>query len=220
MSKTLLIIHSYAGGHAQLNWTWPHYLTSGWDILGVTPTDASHPWPRGVRSVSLTENGYIGTSTTLVRRLVATFEYVLRPEFDAYSDFCIIEYDGFFLQKPPQHPGGFHTSLAGGCIAGFQATRFFHTPWWPDRAAARIIVDAGNKLIAAGELERGSPDLFLGLIVDRTGLPWTQTHTWSVNGGDFTRRRAAAIRPIKDGIWYLHGIRTKSELEWCLAHRP
>jgi hypothetical protein len=218
--KTLLVIHSYAGAAAQVNWTWPHYLTPGWGILGVTPEDASHPWPPGVRSTTIARNGYVVATNELVKRLVGTFEYVLQPEFSEYSDFCVIEYDGFFLRVPPPHPGGFCSHLAGGGIVGFKATKFFHTPWWADRAMAQIIVEEGKKMMAEGEWEKGAPDFFLGLLCDRRQIVWGHTNTWSVNGGNFAHRKEHAIQPIKNGIWYLHGIRTKAELDWCLNLIP
>lgn len=217
--KTLLIIHSYKGAENQVKWSWPHYLVPGWDILGVTPYNSVHSWPDKTPSVGIAAEGYTGTHGP-VDRLVGTFEHVLKPEFSQYSDFCIIEYDGVFLRKPPSHPGGLHTHLSGGGIQGYKAPRFFHTPWWADRPAAQRIVEEGKKLIANNEYENGSPDFFLALAMERGNIQWTQSKTWSVNGGNFWDRRDQAAEPIKQGIWYLHGIRTREDLDWILHRVP
>jgi hypothetical protein len=132
----------------------------------------------------------------------------------------MIEYDSVFLKKPPEHPGGLHTRLAGGPLGGkFKAQRFYHTPWWADREAAAIIVEEGNNLIIEEEYENGSPDVFLGLIADRRpDLKISESHTWSCNGNDFQNRKEHAARAIDEGAWYLHGIRTREELDWCVTH--
>jgi len=218
--KTLLIIQSYSSALPQLTWTWPHYLTAGWDILGVTPEDAPHPWPSGVRSKCIGRSGYAIGTNEIIKKLIGVFEYVLGPEFKEYTDFCMIEYDGFFLRKPPAHPGGFCTCLSGGGIQGFKASKFFHTPWWPDRAFTEIIVEEGKKMMAEDEWERGSPDFFLALLCERRNMDFVQSHTWSVNGGSYAHLRQHAVQPIKNGIWYLHGIRTKDELDEVLSLIP
>ncbi len=71
----------------------------------------------------------------------------------------------------------------------------------------------------ANQWELGTPDFFIGRIFDETGLKWTETNTWSCNGGDFVNRKEQAIGPIKSGIWFLHGTKTLDELNWCLAQK-
>jgi len=221
MSKTLLIIASHAAAREQVFWTWPYYQIPGWDICGVCPTDSNHHWPAGIAHIWAV--GLSGYSTpNLIKRWVATWEKFLTwPGFDVYSDACFIEYDSFFLAKPPQHNGGLYTNLAGGGLGGtFKASRFFHTPWWADRGSAAIIVDEGHRLIEAGEFENGSPDVFLGLIADRRPeLNIFQTETWSCNGNDFQNRKEHALRAIdeRSGLWFVHGVRTREELDLCVT---
>lgn len=213
-SKTLLVIQSHAEAYGQMKWSWPHYNLPGWDIMGVTPEDSMHQWPPGIRHQTVL--GLAGYMTpNLVKRWIETWDLVQRsPE---YTDFCMIEPDSVFLRKPPVHPGGMFTHLSGGGIVGgtFKAQKFFHTPWWADKAAAGIIVEEGRKLIAEGEFENGSPDFFLGLISDRRpDLKIRETKTWSCNGGSLGHLRESAEQAIREGAWFLHGLRTPEELRW------
>lgn len=156
----------------------------------------------------------------VIKRWIRTWEIVLTEEkFKDFTDFCMIESDSLFLRKPDPHPGGLFTRLAGGPVGGAsKATRFFHTPWWADRETAKTIVDEGRKLMSEGEWELCSPDLFLGLITDRRPeIKLTETKTWSCNGGDFQNRKEHAEKAVKEGAWFLHGLRTKEEYDWILS---
>lgn len=159
----------------------------------------------------------------LVKTWVRTWEILLLREcYKKYNDFCMIEYDSVFLRQPPTHPGGAFLHLTGGAIGGkFKATKFFHNPHWLDRPSSEIVVEEGNKLIAEGEFEQGSPDVFLGLITDRRpDLKWTESNSFSVNGNDLMNRKEEAAKAIKYNCWFLHGLRTEGELNWILSLRP
>lgn len=219
--NTLLVIQSWGGAYAQVLRQWSHYQLPGWDILGCCPTDSVHSWPPDIRYCEMIgKSAYL--TPELVKTWVRTWEVLLLREcYKKYDTFCMIEYDSVFLQQPPPHPGGLFSHLAGGQMEGFKATRFYHTPWFSDRDTAAIIVEEGNRLIAEGEFEHGSPDVFLGLICDRRPeIKITETGTWSCNGNDFMNRKDAAAEAIKAGSWFLHGIRTKEELDWVMSQRP
>lgn len=217
--KTLLVILSYARAQQQVEWSLPYYQVPGWDILGVTPVGSHHAWPTGVLPAHVGMDGYLNEH--MIRRLVALVGFLVDSErFRAYSDFCLIEYDGVFLRKPDPFPGGLFTRLGGGPISGAKAKQFFHTPWHMDRQTASIIAREGQRMIEDGEWEIYSPDLFLGRIVDRTGIKWTECNTFSVNGNDFHNRKTEAEKAVRAGAYYVHGIRHKAELEWLLSIKP
>jgi hypothetical protein len=217
-NKTLLVCMSYRGGGEQVHWSFPYYQLSGFDILGTCPKDSAHGWPKGTLTVQ--NVGLEGWSNEkLVRRYVATLEMLTEPQYNAYTDFCVIEYDSIFLKAPPQHPGWLFTHYAGGKLnQGEGASRFFHFPHWMDRPALAVIIAHGNKLISDGQFELGSPDVFLGRIVDETGVPWTETDTFSVNGRmlDIPEYWQAALNAAKAGTWFLHGLKTKAQLKAIL----
>lgn len=219
MNKTLLVVMSWGGAYEQVKWSWPYYQRSGFDILGSNPEDSTHYWPPTINyAASIGVAGY--SSPQLIRRWVKTVEFCLRPDFNTYTDFCLIEYDAVFLRPPPKHPGWLFTHLAGHKLnQGEKANHFYHTPWWFDRAAAAVIIKRGNELIAEGQFELGSPDVFLGRIIEETNLPWTETGTFSVNGRmlDIPDYWNAAIKSVQDGCWFVHGIRTKEQLDALAA---
>lgn len=217
MSTTLLAIMSWAGAANQVRWSMPHYQRSGFDILGTCPDNSRHEWPAAVKySLPIGRAGY--ASDDLIRRWVETVAAVLRPEFSEYSDWCVIEYDSMFLRAPPLHPGGLFTHLAGHKLGrGERATHFYHCPWWFDRPAGETIVQHGRSLIGAGQFELGSPDVFLGRIIEETGIRVTETGTFSVNGGSLSFRMPQAIEAARAGVWFAHGLRLESEANQILA---
>lgn len=221
--KTLLAIHSYAAARDQVFWSFPYWKLAGWDIAGFAPADSKHDWPAGTAHVvEFGRQGYAGSELT--ERFIKTWEiFVGDSRFDTYDSFCLIEYDGIILRTPEPHPGGLLTNHAVGPMphCGLKSqTGGFHTPWWADRAAARIIAEEGRKMIGEGETEKGSPDMMLGLMVDRRkDLKWSQSKTWSRNGNCFVttpHTMAEAIEAVRGGAWYVHGLRHKTELQQLL----
>lgn len=218
MTNALLAIMSYIGAQRQVFWSWPHYRKSGLDILGSCPANSTHPWPPDVDYVRDfgTDSGY--STPDLIRRWVGMFDLFTKdPALAGYKALVVVEYDSVFLKPAPEIPDGAFTHLAGGNIPGFKAERFYHCPWAASRRAAGIIAEEGARLIAEGEFERGSPDFIMGLILDRRpDLGLFETGTFSVNGGNLTDRKAAAVEALAAGTWFLHGIRTQEELRWIL----
>lgn len=156
----------------------------------------------------------------VIKRWVRAWDIVVdEPKFAQFTDFCMVESDSVFLRKPESHPGGLFTRLAGGPVGGAsKASKFFHCPWWADRATAQIIVEEGRKMISEGELELCSPDLFLGLLTDRRPeIKVTECNTWSCNGNDLQNRRDQCQKAVQSGAWHVHGLRTKEEYDWLLS---
>lgn len=219
---TLLVIQSWGGALEQVRRQWPYYTLPGWDICGCCPEDSFHTWPAEIRYCELIGKSAYFPNPQLVKTWVKTWEtLLLRDCYKKYESFCMIEYDSVFLRQPPPHPGGLFSHLAGGPMQGFKASRFFHCPWFADRATAAIIVEEGNKLISEGEFEHGSPDVFLGLITDRRPeIKVTETGTFSTNGGGWPDHKDAIAKAVKNGCWFAHGLRTQQELDWVLSQRP
>jgi hypothetical protein len=141
------------------------------------------------------------------------------PDLVKYNSLMVVEYDSIFLKPPPPVPDGVFTHLSGGNVPGpiFKASRFYHCPWGASRYAAGIIAQEGRKLINERSFENGSPDFFLGLILDRhPELPLYETGTFSVNGGNWPERMNEMVEAVKNGAFFCHGLRTKEELSRAL----
>lgn len=217
--STLLIIQSHESHKPLVDMVWPQHALHGWSIFGVTPEDSVHAWkPDIFHCAMIGKAGYM--QPDVIKRWVRTWEIVTTEDkFDQFTDFCMVESDSVFLRKPEAHPGGLFTRLAGGPVGGAsKASRFFHCPWWADRATARRIVFEGKNLIMANELELCSPDLFLGLITDRLpDLKVTEANTWSCNGNDLQNRMDQCEKSVKAGCWFVHGLRTQPEYNHLLS---
>jgi hypothetical protein len=221
--KTLLVIMSYGNAAAQVGWSWKHYQASGFDIMGTCPEDSTHEWPPEVRLVrDVGKNGY--SSPALIKRWVNTINTVLHSSScSAYDAFCLTEYDGVFFRQPPEFTGGLWTHLAGGKLnQGEMASRFYHTPHWFDREAGSKILEHGRKLVAEGQFELGSPDVFLGRIIEELKLPYHETNTFSVNGGmlEIPEYWEAAKKYVREGGYYCHGLRKREQLVALDACKP
>ncbi len=222
MSDTLLVIHSHGKAKRMVWELWPWFIGTGFDILGVHAEDEPHQWPEGVEGVAIGKGGRQLPHPYLCHRLVDTFRHLLLQKYDKYKDFLVTEYDTMFLRVPPQHPGGLFSCKAGGPYPGFKCQQFFHPPWWADRDTAHKIVDTGLKLLADCETEHGSTDMFLGLIVDRAGIKWTDTGTWtcqnSGDGSDLDVRLASDLSVFmkQHQPWCLHGVKTVSNRDLIL----
>lgn len=214
--STLLIIQSHEAHKPLVDMCWSQHALHGWPIFGVTPENSGHSWlPDIFHCAMIGSGGYM--QPEVIKRWVRTWEIFLNEEkFSQFDSACMVESDSLFLRKPEPHPGGLFTRLAGGPVGGAsKSTRFFHCPWWADRVTAQIIVEEGRKLMAEGEWELCSPDLFLGLITDRRPeIKVTEANTWSCNGGDFHNRADQAGKAVMDGCFFVHGIRLASEVEW------
>lgn len=221
--KLLFCVMSWKGAQSQVHWSWKHYRQSGLDILGTCPTDSQHEWPADINfCIPVGKAGY--ASPDLVRRWVNTINMLLHSqELLKYDGFIVGEYDGVFFQPMPKFDGGLWTHRAGGKLNhGEKASSFYHSPWIFDREVGEKIVARGVELVKAGEFELGSPDVFLGRCIDDLKLPWTETGTFSVNGGmlEIPEYWASAKQMVSAGCWYCHGIRTQQQLRDLDACKP
>lgn len=216
-----LFIHSYPGGNAILKRHWPHFQHSGLPLFGVGPRNGRTVWPETIPNRGIASDAYVGRPD-LSYKMVGTYEWFVNdPIFNAYDYAWIVEYDALFLKPAPAVTSDAAATLSGGPVEGHLARSFYHGPWILSRPACHRFVSKGYELINKGQHENGSPDFFFSLVFERLREKITPLQgTFSVNGGDFCNRMDAAERAIKAGAWYVHGLRTKDELNWCLAQMP
>ncbi len=215
--NTVAYIHSYPGAASTLAMLWPGFKLLGLPLIGVDCEDEPTVWPEPIPVIAVGINAYATEDPhNLPCRLVLTLKHFLSTE---YEQCVVVEYDTLIVKPFPGYPPGFVAHRAGGKHPQSEASQFFHTPWIFDRAAAATCVLVGAEIIADGTLLRGgrgvhaSPDMFLGLIVDRCGLPWTESGTFSRNTIDSPEHVDAAREAIARGTWMLHGIKNRAQLE-------
>jgi len=136
----------------------------------------------------------------------------------------MIDYDAVIISKPPPHPGYFASFLAAYCPTewGTKSTRCFGTPWWMDRETCRKFVAHGDVMLANGEFDSGAPDCYCGLILDRTGIPFTPVNSFHRNTLDMRLPRLLneCKEAIAKGAWIIHGFRDHQHLDYVLGRIP
>jgi hypothetical protein len=224
---TLLAIQSYPAASERLNMLWPWYELTGWQILGIDCEDGQHPWPKNTPSIQVGKVGqHVPFTSSLAQKFVVSLKAVFEdPKYADVTDLCLVESDGMFLRKPPIHAGGIVAPLTGWCPPAWNSGNgmFCHCPWWMDRETGLEMIRIGQWLIDNNEVGNGSTDIFVGKIIAVGGLRFTEALTWSCNGGGLRKppsNMVQALKAVRNGVWFLHGIRTKDELDEIVRAIP
>ena len=91
-----------------------------------------------------------------------------------------------------------------------------------DRETCSRFVECGERLIKEGEYDSGAPDCYCGLILDRTGIPFTPVNSFHRNTLDMRLPRLLneCKEAIKNGAWIIHGFRDTQHLDYVLGRIP
>jgi hypothetical protein len=206
--NTVVYIHSYPGATDTLRMLWPGFKLLGWPLAGVETTDGVCKWPEPIRTIKAGRNAYFTQDRrNLPERLLATFDDFLASEYE-YA--VILEYDTLILgpMDPPQP--GFTAHIGGYQAAGSDAPYFLYTPWIADRNTAQWMTFEGRRVIAEGVCDRGcngAPDQFIGIILDRLGIQFRESGTFSANTIDTTQIADAANKAYREGCNFFHGVK-------------
>lgn len=217
--KTVLCVQTYPGANETFLRHMPFYLNAGAsEIIAITTDDGGCIVPSGVKEFTTGRNQYL-EGRHLSKRLVDTVAAALGHDADRI---VVMEYDAIFLRAIPDDlEAGIHAVLVGGRYPGFKCERFYHCPWIFDRASAQRFVELGKEFIEAGEIEHGSPDMFLGLVTECVDIPVhdlrVSQHSYSVNSLDIPHQRMEARQAIKDGALSVHGVKDQEQLNFILA---
>jgi hypothetical protein len=208
--KTLLVIMCYGGDLERIQRHLPFWRESGCDLLFVSPVDdpirfeqVGHPCAQ----YALSEHHGV----ELIRRHIFAFNYSLlhSVEYDAFS---FIEADSITLGAIPDHPcGGLRCFVwENTSKPRFQADHYFHWPLWADRSTLAHIASVAR----TDEPEEGFPDRWLALLCERHSIPFThEPRAFSRNQLDNPDYMQSAVDAIKAGAIWVHGVKTKEQLE-------
>ena len=212
----LLIVTFHPEASAACDRHYPFWQKAGCDrIIGVTSRSDKSRWPTP-DFIEIGPYGYISDSR-LPLRLIQTLEHAISLGAD---EICITEWDCiFFKPLPVVIPPGFTMNTTGGGGKNYRATRFFHPPWFFDRASAITAVEIGRQLLSEGIYELGSPDIFIGLITDLAFLPINEGvfTSYSRNAFDLPCHLAEARAAYRSGVTAIHGLKSEKELAYILA---
>ena len=211
----ILAIHSYPGANATVARHWPYFQNAGAGyIVGIGTTDGGCQWPEEVTSVNIGKNAYLD-GPHLPQRLLDTLDH-----FEGSDNVIVIcEYDCvFFKPLPLNELEGVGLYLTGGKAPGCKGHFFAHSPWAFHPDVVPKVITEGRKMLAAGEYEAGSPDTFLGLLCERTGIPvqfglWGQ---YSRNSLDIPEQLEEARQACLDGVHVIHGVKTPEQLSYII----
>ena len=216
--RTILAVQAFPRAVDIVARHFPYYQMAGADVmLGIGTVGDPFHWPKGMESTQIGIDGYL-IERHLPKRLLDTLEACLNPKYGA-ERIVVIEYDAVFLKPIPETPDGFCALEAGGRpTPEFKCERFFHCLWIFDRDTAATVVVVGREMISEGELEHGSPDCFLGLLVDRFGIKTTHlAGNFSKNSLDIERDLLAARDAVRAGAWAVHGVKTEAQLKALIS---
>lgn len=209
--KTLLAIQGYPGANDAVARHWTYYVNSGADtILGIGTEDGGCKWPPGLLYLNVGPNAYIDRGH-LPRRLIETIDVCLKCGY--HDRIIVIEYDVLFFKPLPELPPGFHGQLAGYNFPPFKCQRFYHSPWVFDHETAREVVARGREMLAAGETEKGNPDMFIGLLVETYNIPASPLENcFTQNSLDNPAMLEEARQRRLNGLVAVHGCKTAEQL--------
>lgn len=209
----ILAVHTYPGANDGVKRHYPYYEKAGADrIVGITTEGGGCYWPTE-DTIVIGKNTYVN-GPALPVRLVKTLEACLAT---GASEIIVIEWDVIFFKPLPDLPGdGVATIKTGHGGPGWRGSGFYHVPWYMNAATARLLVEEGNKLLAAGIYEDGSPDRFICLVMDTAKIPALETvfTRYTRNTIHTPEYLNEAREAYLGGVDAMHGIKTLAQLEF------
>lgn len=88
-----------------------------------------------------------------------------------------------------------------------------HFPWGFDHVSAKQVWILGNRMVASGDWENGSPDFFIYWLFEQYGVQWQQSNTFSANGLDVQCTVEAMRKAIDNGAWSIHPSKTDEDFK-------
>lgn len=207
--KPLLVIFSYSGQDEMLNRHWPYFEKAECDILLSSPVDAA--CERG--GLTYAKSQHYGSQ--LMARTFWTFRHVLKLGFDAYY---FVEGDSVCLRPAPRKlTDGLHCFLWDNHDPRFTANQYPHWVLGMNRKTLVALESASRNYDPA--LESGFPDRLIGRICEESNIPMIHSPKLCHSRNrisDNPEHEKEARQALKDGIVFLHGIKTQQDL-WNLG---
>jgi len=214
--KPLLAIFAHAGTSEAVNRHWPFFKRLGADILGVGRINTVVLWPHEIEHlVNVGEQSYVN-GDNLPNRFLDTLAHMLTFP---HEDLILTEWDSIFLKPLPPNPDcDFEGTLFYNVDPNFECPHYFHPYWRFTRKSAAAFIEHGRELVKRGNIEHGQKDRFVGRVVMDLRFRWKATGCFSANTIDTPELQAKARQYINDGGYFIHGVKTKEQLDsLCLT---
>ena len=224
MKRTLVVIHSHAAANEMVKLMWPFYKLGGCDLLGVGRTNSKSEWPEPIATenigIDLLKTWNEHKSDSLCRKLIDTMDVCI-TNYPDYHNYCIIEWDQIFTSTLPEYSGLFsglvchRTSPMCWGDARFKSPLAFIPPWRFDRKDAECLITIGRKMIDEGDIELGTPDIFIGYAVHKAALPYSSIPVYFQCTIDRQEWRDEAREHFrKKDVISIHGIKDAETLNY------
>lgn len=216
-ARILAAVHTFPGANETLARHWPLWQRAGFArLVAIGTTGGGCVYPPGAEHVEIGADRYIA-GDHLPRRLLDTARWCLaQTEWDFA---CLLEYDCPLFRPLPALLPGF-TGLYAGCRPpGCDCAFFFHWPFIADRPTWEQIITVGEKQLARGDLQMGSPDTFLGKVIEVGQIP---CHLFAFPGytQNSIREKKHVIEAreaFRAGAVSIHGIKSAAVLAEVMA---
>lgn len=205
---------------------WFSYKAMGWPIMGCGTQDGGCEWPEKVRRL---DSGIVGTRQTPAGS--ALYGLVLQ-EADIYREFlnntkhdslCIIESDGVFTRRLPEHPGNAYlfSQMPDFAPRGmFKSTVYAQTPRWSDRATTEKLLRFTEQAIGENGVEHWMSDRLPAYLCYKHQIKFQPLPAWSPfafthwSPGTFDEQwKQDARAAIRLGAAYIHACKTEAQLK-------
>lgn len=213
MKSLAMAVQTFPKGSDALKRHWPYFQRAGADETIIVGTTCGMCWvPDGIEQAMIGADLYI-VGKHLCLRFLRTLQRLLETKSDW---FCAAEYDVLFLKSIPRDlPEGLTAHFAGTKPNGCHCNEFWHGPWFMDRATADEVVRIGYEILASNIYD-GSPDCFLGQIVEKGQIPTHRDILKSYSRNTIHENHPwiqEARQAITDGAICIHGIKSAEALK-------
>jgi len=224
--KTLLAIISHPRDNALVARHWPYFKMPGWDILGCGSQDGQCEWPEKVARLDTGKEGVRSTPAGssiwgLVLQEADIYRWFLAHS--EYGSVCIVESDGVFTRRLPDHPGGpyLFSMMPNFSRNGlFKSSVYAQTPRWSDRPTTKKLLRYTVEAIRTGDVENWMSDRLPSYLCYKHGIKFQGFPAWSPFAmqhwapESFDKQWIGDARlAIMMGAAYIHACKTEAQLD-------
>lgn len=207
-----LAIAARAAEAETLNRHWVYYCATGIPIIGVTPSDEPASFKEGVPVIYAGKAGHHGPDA--IARLQNAYRALLQTP---YMNFALLEYDCVIFREDIVFPvEGIMSNIMFSNDPAFQEKKFPHGMWTMSRHTMSMLLRTMEEHPEVAE--SGMGDRYIAVIARLAGVPLLhEPKSYSRNSLDKPEFIVQAREALKNGAKWIHGIKTKEQLDAVLS---